>query len=95
MGILARLFGSKKAKAKPAKETVEYTGQITDWQDGVVKKYKPDKKFGFIQVDGAEKDVFIHGSKLPKGVTTLNTGQKVRVRFGKTAKGLNVEEISL
>jgi CspA family cold shock protein len=59
---------------------------------GTVKWFNPDKGFGFIQPEGASKDVFVHISAVQQaGLHTLTEGQKVSFDMvsqrGKTAAG--------
>jgi cold shock protein len=59
---------------------------------GTVKWFNPDKGFGFIQPEGASKDVFVHISAVQEaGLHTLTEGQKVSfdlvTQRGKTAAG--------
>jgi cold shock protein len=59
---------------------------------GTVKWFNPDKGFGFIQPEGASKDVFVHISAVQQaGLHTLTEGQKVSfdlvTQRGKTAAG--------
>ncbi|MEI9901508.1 MAG: cold-shock protein [Hyphomicrobium sp.] len=45
---------------------------------GTVKWFNSQKGFGFIQPEGAEKDVFVHISTVERaGLDTLTEGQKV------------------
>ncbi len=45
---------------------------------GTVKWFNPKKGYGFIQVDGGSKDIFVHISAVEKaGLRTLEEGQKV------------------
>jgi cold shock protein len=45
---------------------------------GTVKWFNGQKGFGFIQPDGAGKDVFVHISAVERaGMQSLNEGQKV------------------
>ena len=56
---------------------------------GTVKWYSPDKGFGFIGIEGSDKDVFIHASVLNRsGLGALSQGQKVSLKYGKGRKGL-------
>jgi cold shock protein len=59
---------------------------------GTVKWFNPDKGYGFIQPDGASKDVFVHISAVQQaGLHTLTEGQKVSFELvtqrGKTSAG--------
>ena len=45
---------------------------------GTVKWFNATKGFGFIQPEGASKDVFVHATALERaGISHLNDGQKV------------------
>jgi CspA family cold shock protein len=45
---------------------------------GTVKWFNSTKGFGFIQPEGASKDVFVHASALERaGISSLDDGQKV------------------
>ena len=46
--------------------------------EGKVKWFNENKGFGFIEVDGQDKDVFIHHSAINmQGFRTLQEGQRV------------------
>jgi CspA family cold shock protein len=63
---------------------------------GTVKWYDPVKGFGFIQVDGQSKDLFVHRSALERaGLSELSEGQQVRVAIGEGRKGPEVGAIEL
>lgn len=55
-----------------------------------------DKGFGFITVDGEEKDLFFHNNEL-KGVTfaELKVGDKVSFEKADSPKGPNAVNVSL
>lgn len=90
------LFKSKNAKTKKAAaKTPTIKGKVSDWKVGEVKVYIPKKRFGFVQIPNVEKDVFLHASVLPAGVTTLAAGTKVKVKYGQAEKGLQVTELIL
>ena len=61
--------------------------------NGVIKK-KTDKGFGFITVDGMEKDLFFHSKSLV-GVTfdELREGDKVTFETEESPKGLNAVNV--
>jgi CspA family cold shock protein len=60
---------------------------------GVIKK-KTDKGFGFIAVEGQEKDLFFHSKSLV-GVTfdELNEGDKVTFETEESPKGMNAVNV--
>lgn len=61
---------------------------------GAVKWYNPDKGFGFIGLEGGGKDVFVHASTLTRsGMTKLDEGQKVIVRYAQGQKGLEARTV--
>ena len=56
--------------------------------EGSVKWFNENKGFGFIDVDGQEKDVFIHHSAITmQGFRTLNEGQRVSFDIEQGPKG--------
>ncbi len=61
--------------------------------NGVIKK-KIDKGFGFITVEGQEKDLFFHGNSLV-GVTfnELQEGDKVTFDSEDSPKGMNAVNV--
>lgn len=61
--------------------------------NGVIKK-KTDKGFGFIAVEGQEKDLFFHSKSLV-GVTfdELNEGDTVSFEVEETPKGKNAVNV--
>ena len=55
---------------------------------GRVKWFNEKKGFGFIEVDGQDKDVFIHHSAISmEGFRTLAEGQRVSFEIEQGAKG--------
>jgi CspA family cold shock protein len=63
---------------------------------GTVKWYNGEKGFGFIGLDGGEKDVFIHATAVARsGITTLSEGQKVDVKFAMGKKGPEAKSIQI
>jgi cold shock protein len=64
---------------------------------GTVKWFNEKKGFGFIEVDGQEKDVFLHHSAISmQGFRTLSEGQRVSFEIEQGAKGpsaVNVKAI--
>ena len=62
--------------------------------EGTVKWYNSDKGFGFIGLEGIEKDVFVHASVLTRsGLSILVEGQKVTVTYAKGHKGLEARTL--
>ena len=61
--------------------------------NGVIKK-KTDKGFGFITVEGQEKDLFFHSKSLV-GVTfdELQEGDKVTFETEESPKGMNAVNV--
>jgi cold shock protein len=56
--------------------------------EGRVKWFNENKGYGFIEVDGQEKDVFIHHSAIQmQGFRTLYEGQRVRFYIEQGQKG--------
>jgi CspA family cold shock protein len=63
---------------------------------GVIKWYKADKGFGFITADNSDKDIFLHKSVLQKaGLYTVETGQRIQLRYHEAEKGREATWISL
>jgi cold shock protein len=56
--------------------------------EGRVKWFNENKGFGFIEVDGQDKDVFIHHSAINmQGFRTLQEGQRVSFDIEQGKKG--------
>jgi cold shock CspA family protein len=63
--------------------------------EGTVKWFRPEKRFGFIAVEG-NGDVFVHAQALERsGVASLQPGQRVRLTIGPGAKGPQAEKVEL
>lgn len=62
--------------------------------EGTIKNLT-DKGFGFITVDGEEKDLFFHKNEL-KGITfeELKVGDRVSFEKGESPKGPNATGVS-
>ncbi|HNV44557.1 MAG TPA: cold shock domain-containing protein [Exilispira sp.] len=62
--------------------------------EGTIKNLT-DKGFGFITVDGEEKDLFFHSNEL-KGVSyeELRVGDRVSFEKGESPKGPNATNVS-
>ncbi len=63
--------------------------------EGTIKKLITDKGFGFITVDGEEKDLFFHSNEL-QGVsfTELKEGDRVSFEKADSPKGENAVKVS-
>jgi CspA family cold shock protein len=82
----ATRFGPEPGAEKPQPEGPESVG--------VVKRYDAVKGFGFITVEGV--DVFVHATTLTRsGLTALEAGQNVALRYGRGPKGHEVRSIRL
>jgi len=64
-------------------------------QEGTIASLVLDRKFGFIKVEGMEKDLFFHGNELV-GVSfeSLREGDKVTFEIGDSPKGPNATKVS-
>lgn len=61
---------------------------MSERQTGTVKWFNQGKGFGFIEVDGGGKDVFVHYSSIVgEGYRNLDEGQRVEFTVEDTPKG--------
>jgi cold shock protein len=68
------------------------TGPMT----GTVKWYSQDKRFGFIAVEGGQREVFVHLTALQRsGLAGLAEGQRVTVEVTEGRKGLEALSVRL
>ena len=45
---------------------------------GTVKWYSPEKRFGFVAVEGGRSEVFVHAAALQRsGIARLTEGQRI------------------
>jgi CspA family cold shock protein len=62
--------------------------------DAVVKWFKADKGYGFVELAGGQGDAFLHANALHgAGHETVPTGAKLRVQVGAGAKGAQVTRV--
>lgn len=61
---------------------------------GKVKKFDKEKGFGFIIMDGGDKDVFFHYSQIvQEGFKTIDEGQLVEFELVETDRGLQAHNV--
>jgi cold shock protein len=61
---------------------------------GTVKWFNGDKGFGFITVDGGDKDVFVHFSAIAAdGYRSLEENQRVEFEITQGAKGPQATDV--
>lgn len=62
--------------------------------DAVVKWFKADKGYGFVELTGGQGDAFLHANALhASGHDTVPSGAKLRVVVGAGAKGAQVTRV--
>ena len=63
---------------------------------GTVKWYSPEKRLGFVAVEGGRSEVFVHGATLHRsGITKLAEGQRVAMEVTEGRKGLEAVAVSI
>ncbi len=63
---------------------------------GTVKWFNETKGFGFIEVDGGGKDVFVHHSSIAgSGFKTLREGEKVEFEIVQDPKGPRASNVKV
>ena len=68
----------------------------SEYQEGVVTYVHPKKRYGFIEVEGMEQDVFFHKDRMPASIAELlTTGARVKVQIGKSKKGPVVLSVAI
>lgn len=61
---------------------------------GTVRWFNAEKGYGFITVDGADTEVFVHWSAiLADGLRSLTEGQRVEFRIGEGQEGPQAEAV--
>jgi len=62
--------------------------------DAIVKWFKADKGYGFVELAGGQGDAFLHANALhAAGHDTVPSGAKLRVQVGAGAKGAQVTRV--
>jgi CspA family cold shock protein len=62
--------------------------------DAVVKWFKADKGYGFVELSGGQGDAFLHANALhAAGHDSVPSGAKLRVQVGAGAKGAQVTRV--
>lgn len=61
---------------------------------GTVKWFNPEKGYGFLSVDGTDRDVFVHFSAIEMdGFKTLEEDQRVQFQIVQGPKGPQAESV--
>lgn len=65
-------------------------------QTGTIKRLVKERGFGFIQIEGEQKDLFFHSNEL-EGVAfdDLKEGDAVQFEVTQSPKGANATKVSL
>jgi cold shock protein len=69
-------------------------GQRLSRMTGTVKWYSPEKRFGFVAIEGGQREVFVHATAL-RGLANLTEGQRVALEVIEGRKGLEALSVSL
>ena len=83
-------------RTNSAKHPSEGTGggQRPSRMTGTVKWYSPEKRFGFVAIEGGQREVFVHATAL-RGLANLTEGQRVALEVIEGRKGLEALSVSL
>ncbi len=61
---------------------------------GKVKWFNDTKGYGFIQIEGQDRDIFVHYSSVKaEGLRTLSEGEEVEFELVEGPKGLKAENV--
>lgn len=71
---------------------------MADRFNGTVKWFNSEKGFGFIQMEGGKKDLFVHYTQIKQtgyGRVSLEDGQNVTFEIGTNAKGEQAQNVEV
>jgi len=73
---------------------IRYPGRRKSMPKGKVKWFNDTKGYGFIQLEGQDKDIFVHYSSVKaEGFRTLSEGEEVEFELVEGPKGLKAENV--
>ena len=94
--IVSVLGQAEIPASAPAQHHAAAASGPTEDMTGVVKWFKPEKGFGFVAPDDGGKDVFVHKSLVSRlGLSSLETGQKVKMSVHTASKGREAVSLEL
>ncbi len=68
--------------------------EVLNMSTGKVKWFNNEKGYGFIQIDGSDRDIFAHYTNIAgRGFRSLEEGQKVEFEIGEGKRGQQAENI--
>ena len=80
--------------ARPGVANVALPKKERDAMLGTVKWFNQEKGYGFVEVDGTDRDVFLHYSAIEvDGFKTLEQDQRVEFEIGEGPKGPQAEHV--
>src|SRR5579871_2176908 len=84
-------FGGGQMGGAPSSAPINSSAPAVD---AVVKWFKADKGYGFVELAGGQGDAFLHANALhAAGHDTVPAGAKLRVQVGAGAKGAQVTRV--
>ena len=84
-----RDFGTAPRFSRPRFD--EPSGPVVE---AVVKWFKPEKGFGFVELSDGSGDAFLHATVLGRGgITAVNPGETLEVRVAQGQRGPQVTEV--
>ena len=68
--------------------------EVLNMSTGKVKWFNTEKGYGFIQIDGSDRDISAHYTNIAgRGFRSLEEGQKVEFEIGEGKRGQQAENI--